>query len=338
MSTISVVIPVFNVEKYLRRCLDSVLAQTCADWQAICVNDGSTDGSLAILQEYAQKDSRFQIIDKPNGGVSESRNIGVAHADSEYIVFLDSDDFIHPQTMELALALARRDGSDMVSWYKDPLFRPQLLLRHKLGLSIDNAVPPGIKKRYRLEDVKSCYTEDVYAHATERSHSGIKWPIKHTYVWRYLMKRELIKDVEFIKGITFEELSWWAEVMLKHPKITITQLPFYYYFPNFNSIDLGSKASKKIRDWMHGLEVSYRIYLEKANEYEMRQWTKEFVWPVLIYQIFRKIRKVEDAAEIEEFRQRLAVFQALGMLEKPPGKSEARYKAQIEDFIRTKSL
>ena len=68
MPSISLIIPVYNVERYLRRCLDSVLVQTYGDWEAICVNDGSTDGSLSILQEYAQQDSRFKVIDKPNGG------------------------------------------------------------------------------------------------------------------------------------------------------------------------------------------------------------------------------------------------------------------------------
>ena len=77
MSTISVIIPVYNTERYLRRCLDSIANQTYRDWEALCVNDGSTDGSRAILQEYADRDGRFTIIDKPNGGVSDARNVGM---------------------------------------------------------------------------------------------------------------------------------------------------------------------------------------------------------------------------------------------------------------------
>lgn len=94
MPKFSIIIPVYNVEAYLRECLDSVLAQTCADWEAICVNDGSTDGSLAILQEYASKEPRVHIIDQPNKGLSAARNAGIHAAKGEYIFLLDSDDWI----------------------------------------------------------------------------------------------------------------------------------------------------------------------------------------------------------------------------------------------------
>lgn len=76
MSKVSFIIPVYNVEKYLRRCLDSVLNQTCPDWEAVCVNDGSPDGSRAILAEYAARDSRFKIVDKPNGGAQRREKRG----------------------------------------------------------------------------------------------------------------------------------------------------------------------------------------------------------------------------------------------------------------------
>ena len=100
MPRFSIIIPVYNVRQYLRECLDSVLAQTCSDWEAICVNDGSTDDSLAILQEYAAKDDRFRIIDQPNGGLSAARNSGIKAAEGEYIFLLDSDDWIVPDALE----------------------------------------------------------------------------------------------------------------------------------------------------------------------------------------------------------------------------------------------
>ena len=112
MPKFSIIIPVYNVEPYLRECLDSVLAQTCADWEAICVNDGSTDGSLEILQEYAAKDARFRIINQPNKGLSAARNAGVHDANGEYILFLDSDDWIVPDALE---RLNKRiNGQDMI--------------------------------------------------------------------------------------------------------------------------------------------------------------------------------------------------------------------------------
>lgn len=100
MPKFSIIIPVYNVESYLRDCLDSVLAQTCADWEAVCVNDGSTDHSLSILKEYAAKDKRIRIVDQANGGLSAARNAGIKVAKGEYIFLLDSDDWIVPDALE----------------------------------------------------------------------------------------------------------------------------------------------------------------------------------------------------------------------------------------------
>lgn len=97
----SVIIPVYNVETYLRECLDSVLIQTFEDWEAVCVNDGSTDRSAIILDEYASKDRRFKTINQPNGGLSAARNTGLKAAEGEYVLFLDSDDWLEPNALEI---------------------------------------------------------------------------------------------------------------------------------------------------------------------------------------------------------------------------------------------
>ena len=101
MPAISIIIPIYNVEKYLRRCLESVQNQTFTDWEAICVNDGSSDSSADIVREFAARDARFKLVNKENGGLSDARNAGMAVASGEYILYLDSDDFIHPQTFEI---------------------------------------------------------------------------------------------------------------------------------------------------------------------------------------------------------------------------------------------
>lgn len=113
MTRFSVIIPVYNVESYLRECLDSVLCQTFQDWEAICVNDGSSDNSLAILDEYAAKDSRFKVVSQANGGLSAARNTGIDNASGEYIVFLDSDDWIEYNTLEILDTHLRTPNSDL---------------------------------------------------------------------------------------------------------------------------------------------------------------------------------------------------------------------------------
>ena len=108
----SVIIPVYNVEAYLRDCLDSVLNQTYADWEAICVNDGSTDGSADILNEYAARESRLKVITQPNRGLSAARNSGIDAAEGEYVLFLDSDDWLEKNALEVLSA--NLGGEDML--------------------------------------------------------------------------------------------------------------------------------------------------------------------------------------------------------------------------------
>ncbi|MBQ2626098.1 MAG: glycosyltransferase [Kiritimatiellae bacterium] len=114
MSKVSVVIPVYNVEKYLGECLDSVLRQTLKDLEVICVDDGSMDGSPAILAEYARKDPRIKVVTRANGGLSAARNTGMDAATGKYIYFLDSDDWIVDDAMEKCLVVCERDGLDQL--------------------------------------------------------------------------------------------------------------------------------------------------------------------------------------------------------------------------------
>lgn len=108
---ISVIVPVYNTGKYLRRCVDSILAQTYTDFELLLIDDGSTDGSGAICDEYAAFDSRVCVFHKPNGGVSSARNLGLDHARGEWIAFVDSDDWIEPEY--LACLFSNINGADL---------------------------------------------------------------------------------------------------------------------------------------------------------------------------------------------------------------------------------
>lgn len=335
MPTISVIIPVYDVERYLRRCLNSVLQQTYTDWEAICVNDGSPDNSGDILSEYALRDERIKVVGKDNGGLSDARNVGLAHSTGAYIMYLDSDDLIHPQTMEIALGLAQRDNSDIVSWYKDQFFHLQIRFMAFLGYNVDSALPLGINKRYDLQKVDSYVTEDVFAHVTEYSHTKIKYPIKHFFVVRHLLKREIVIDVPFLKGITFEDFPWWSEVILKNPKVTITNLPFYFYFPNKRSIVRSSMQANKALNWIKGLEHSYNLYKEKATDYQKEQWSKNCMWPVIVVQIARHLKAIAQSDQSEAVRTRLKELWNQGIFDHPTGKKEEYYRLKIKDFIES---
>ena len=111
---ISIIVPIYNVEKYLRRCLDSLLAQTFRDIEIICVDDGSPDGCPQILDEYGRNDSRIKVIHCENGGLSAARNVGLAHSASPYVMFLDSDDEFHPEMCALMFDAIKDGDCDFV--------------------------------------------------------------------------------------------------------------------------------------------------------------------------------------------------------------------------------
>ena len=114
MPFVSLIIPVYNAEKYLRRCLTSAMEQTFKDMEILVVNDGSTDESLAICQEYAQMDPRFHIINKENTGVSDSRNRAIQIAKGDYLQFMDSDDWLTPDATETFVYAAQKFNCDLV--------------------------------------------------------------------------------------------------------------------------------------------------------------------------------------------------------------------------------
>ena len=154
---ISIIIPVYNVEKYLRECLDSVMEQTFTDFEAICVNDGSTDGSLAILEEYAAKDNRFKIISQVNSGQGKARNEGVKAAVGKYIWFIDSDDWIEPETMQICLDAAEKNDLDELIFDFIPEYEQDTVKKHfsQNSGSVDSSANSG--KEYFITAVMGGY-------------------------------------------------------------------------------------------------------------------------------------------------------------------------------------
>ena len=337
MPAISIIIPVYNVEKYLRRCLESVQNQNFQDWEAICVNDGSPDNSAEILAEFAARDKRFKIVNKENGGLSDARNAGMAVATGNYVLYLDSDDFIHPQTMAIAHYLAMRDGSDIVSFTYDRIYRPQLMVRHFLKMDTDNVVPRRIRKKYNLDRIPTLITDDVYQYATERTHNAPskkkKWLIKHCQVWKNMYRRELIADVPFIKGILFEDFPWWSRVMLRNPRVTIAPLPLYFYIPNFGGIVLGAKQLSIMKSLCAGILDAYKAYCESATPYQMDQWNKNFKW-YFINWAFRKLKYLDGEDDVKMARECWCELERAGALDNPPYAWAKELRCKICCFIK----
>ena len=152
MPKFSIIVPVYNAEKYLPKCVDSLLAQSVDNFELLLVNDGSKDGSLALCREYAAKDSRVKVYDKPNGGVSSARNYGLDNAQGEYIMFVDSDDWLSDDA--LAVCLPYIPEYDIVRFSATAVSDTRIR-RYKLGKSSDkNRVMADIVAR---KTIVACY-------------------------------------------------------------------------------------------------------------------------------------------------------------------------------------
>lgn len=119
---ITVIVPVYNAEKYLRRGLESLLAQTCGNWEAVCIDDGSTDGSAAVLEEYARRDSRFRVLRQENSGVSVARNRGIREARGQWVAFMDADDWLSEDIIEALLPHTGRESVDIIGFEAEVRF------------------------------------------------------------------------------------------------------------------------------------------------------------------------------------------------------------------------
>lgn len=247
---ISVIVPCYKVECYLKACLDSLIGQTYHNWEAICVDDGSPDNSGKILEEYAKKDNRIKVIHQENQGLSVARNNGKKLAKGDYIYFLDSDDAIHPQLLEVTYELSKKYNADLVNFdcynsERGMIERKQQIDVNKMKVKVtDNPIFQGCyKNKYRI----------------------------HINAWNKLYKRELLDGIEFIPGIHFEDFPHTYAVLSRKPRTVITTEKLYYYRPNEGSISRKDGNPKQIKDYYVGVKSVCEIY--KASELKKELWT-----------------------------------------------------------------
>lgn len=246
---VSVIVPVYNVEKYLSRCLDSLLSQTFTDFEALCINDGSRDGSLEILKQYAAKDSRIQIISQENQGLSEARNKGVSLAKGQYIYFLDSDDVIHPQLLEICWHMAESKNADFVCF----------------SFIEGEATTPFINYDINTLSYKETQTPLFFQ---KKRH---KWKIS-VHSWNKFYKKDLLKDISFIPHITTEDVPYTYSVLHKKPKTIILNIPLYYHTYNPEGLFHSPITIQKIKSWHTSLDTIHHLYTDqKEREFIIKE-------------------------------------------------------------------
>lgn len=236
--TFSIIIPVYNVAPYLKACLDSVCAQTCEKWEAICVDDGSTDGSGAILDEYAAQDPRFRVIHQANRGVSAARNAALEIATGDWILFVDADDVVSPNWLEKVQATIESDSDvDIIRWdmrefEKDPTFD---------------------------EFPKGCRTLELGA---ELSNDAFTWNF-----WRQAYRRSNIEGLKFPPYVIGEDLVYSYTATFRAKKIAVIDQVLYGYRVRPGSAMNSKMSARKVQDvLMYGL---YLLGLEGDRKYDI---------------------------------------------------------------------
>lgn len=210
---ITVIIPVYNVEEYLSRCIDSVINNTYSKLQIICIDDGSRDNSGSILDYYENMDSRIHVIHQRNKGVSAARNAGLRESKGEYIAFIDADDWVHPQYFEVMITLAQRLSASIV-------ISSFIKTGEDIGFSkLDNGIIS-----------EQLVTFEHYL--TSRKMKN--------YVWGKLYKTDLLKDVFFCENITLGEDAVFNAAIIyrltRHSKIYYIDKELYFYYDRPGSI------------------------------------------------------------------------------------------------------
>lgn len=264
MAKVSIIVPVYNVEKYLRKCLDSLINQTLKEIEIICVNDGSKDNSPKILEEYAKKDNRIIVINQENAGLSVARNSGIDIAKGEYIGFVDSDDWVDLDFFEKLYYSATSNDTDIA-----------------VGGIIRVT---GIKKKKFLNFEKETITDNT----------NLKFELcdvpEKSYVWNKIYKTEKLKGIglEFEKGIFYEDCIFTPQALFYLGKIVTVPNIYYYYLRRGNSTvkQRSEKANadsvyahKKANDFIkeHNIDISshepktYRFKIFGVTIFKIRQ-------------------------------------------------------------------
>lgn len=246
MSKVSIIVPVYNVEKYIGMCIESILKQTFPDWELILVDDGSTDGSYKIIKTLGEKDYRIKCYHKTNGGLSDARNYGIEKAKGKYIFFLDGDDWIAPWTIQTLY--------NGVTMYDCEIAQCGLYYAYPNYLLLDET---KIKRTASpiIIDNKQAMTE----------------LIKNEYVKSFacgkLYLSEIVRKYNFPKGKYFEDCYWQHLIFSEIKKMCLIPKPCYYYRQRDSSIS--GRFTERNLDLLKGYEN--RLAFIKSNYPELTE-------------------------------------------------------------------
>lgn len=254
---VSVIVPVYNVEAYLEKCLTSLVNQTLKDIEIIIVNDGTKDNSAQIIEKFSNKYKNIKSYTKENGGLSSARNYGLKYATGKYVGFVDSDDYVDETMYEKLYNKIIEDDFDV-----------------------------AICDLYRAFEEKLVYTSS-HAKKDLLSEKEIKKTMLCIYptVWNKLYKKELFDDLEFKQNVWFEDVELLYRMFPKFHKVGVVREPLYYYIQRSGSIT--SKATLKMYDYIDNFNGIIEFH-KANNSYQENKKILEFCYVRYIYATFIK--------------------------------------------------
>lgn len=240
MSLISVIVPVYNVEQYIKRCVDSILKQTFTDFELILIDDGSPDQCSKICDNYALEDSRVKVIHQKNGGLSAARNTGIdyvfANSNSEWLCFIDSDDWVHEKYLEVLLnaAVCCDTAVSMCRYYSTDGVTP---------LAVENKLAEPI-----LMNTENAYVSESLA----------------VVAWGKLYHRKCFSILRYPVGKLHEDEYITYKVMFMYPEIAVVPRELYFYYLNYNDIKQSCMSVKRVNDMCDAKEEQI-CFFKKHN-------------------------------------------------------------------------
>ena len=283
MIKVSVIVPVYNVEKYLQKCLDSLVSQTLIDLEIIIVNDGSTDDSHRIIDDFAQKfPFKLKAFTKENGGLSDARNYGLDCATGKYIGFVDSDDWVEQEMFAEMFALAEQHEAEMVICNLQKVDEEGNIIQKLTQI-------PNLPEKITLQEHFSVFSDLSYFACNKFFH------------------RSLFEEMRFKKGIHFEDIQLIPQLLLKCKVIAQTQKYLYHYLERRDSISKthtlkGLDILKAVEDVGHAFsQSSYAAQKEGLKNFQIL----EGVYTYLAYLAFVKDEKtfLEMSEALDLFRK-----------------------------------
>lgn len=262
MPKVSVVVPIYNVEKYIKKCMDSLVNQTLQEIQIIFVNDGSTDESGNIAKEYASKyPNKIIYLEKENGGLSDARNFGMRYAEGEYIAFLDSDDYVENTMYEEMYNKALQENSDYVEC--------DFVWEYPNKVKKDKRIPYSNKKEM-LTNVR-------------------------VVAWNKLIKREILEknNISFPKGLRYEDIEFTYKLIPYLNKVSYVDKEFVHYVQRNNSI--ANVQNERTAEIFTIFDNIIKYYQEKGFYEEYKEELEYSYSRILLCSSLKRICKIKDS-------------------------------------------